>query len=391
MTFRIIERCRGCHAPGTALREVFRMDEMPLAGEFSPTEAAARSAARYPLSWVECETCELVQVREDIADDLLFRNYNYASSTVPGLVRHFDALAGWMAARYGAERRRVLELGCNDGVLLRRLPAAWESVGVDPSDVAQKSAPGGQYELINEPFTESMGRTPDLAGAFDIVTGSNCLGHISDLLDVFRGAHAALRDGGELIVEVHDLDVTLATAQWDTVYHEHKAEWSERSLARCLGPIGFKLAHQERLPLHGGLLRAVFRKGPSPAMQGMGASANRFEALRNAYSERRRTAVYERLASAIASGRSIAAYGAAGRANVWLNQLPELPFSYIVDESPLRAGKWIPVVATPVVGRARLLEDPSDICAITAWNYAADIREKNAGYRGEWVQTFTDG
>jgi SAM-dependent methyltransferase len=361
---------------------------MPLAGEFSATAASARAALVYPLTWVECDDCELVQVLEDISDDVLFKTYNYSSSTVGGLVRHFAAYADWLVSRYGAAPRRVLEIGCNDGVLLRQLPNSWTRVGVDPSDVAARATRDG-YELVNQPFTHALGASSEFRESFDLITGSNCLGHISDLADVFRGANAALRPGGDLVVEVHDLDVTLATAQWDTIYHEHKAEWSDRALARCLAPLGFSMVAKERLALHGGLIRAVFRKG-KPETLGRHARKNSFEALTHAYRDRRSTATYRRLNDAVEQGRSIAAYGAAGRANVWLNQLSELPFRYIVDESPLRAGKWIPRVATPIVGREHLNSDPPDACVVTAWNYAADIRAKNDSYRGEWLQTFTD-
>jgi len=386
LTFTLVTKCRGCHASSTLLREVFCMAPMPLAGEFSITEAEARSAAIYPLTWVECDNCELVQVLEDLSDEALFKTYNYASSTVGGLVRHFMDYAKWLVARYGSDARRVLEIGCNDGVLLKQLPLSWDCIGVDPSDVAARGKTEG-YELVNEPFTHALGASSDFRESVDVITGSNCLGHISDLLDVFRGANAALRPGGELVIEVHDLDVTLSTGQWDTIYHEHKAEWSDRSLARCLGPLGFSLVTKERLPLHGGLLRAVFRKGgrETPAVS---TSKNSYDLLAGAYRHRRSTTPYRRLTDAVEKGRMIAAYGAAGRANVWLNQLPELPFEYIVDESPLRAGKFIPRVATPIVGRDHLKLHPPDACLITAWNYAADIHAKNDGYRGEWLQTF---
>lgn len=388
MTFTLVAKCRGCHASNTSLREVFRMDPMPLAGEFSATEAEARTAATYPLTWVECDNCELVQVLENVSDEILFKTYNYASSTVGGLVRHFTSYAEWLVDRYGSEPRRVLEIGCNDGVLLKQLPSSWHRLGVDPSDVAAR-ARSDEYELFNEPFTQALGASAGFGESIDLITGSNCLGHISDLLDVFRGVSAALRPGGEFVVEVHDLDVTLSTGQWDTIYHEHKAEWSDRALARCLAPLGFSLVAKERYPLHGGLLRAVFRKDERATL-GPSARKNSFDALASAYRDRRSTTTYRRLADAVENAQTIAAYGAAGRANVWLNQLPELPFQYIVDESPLRAGKWIPRVVTPVVSREHLKEHPPDACVITAWNYAADIRAKNDGYRGEWLQTFAD-
>lgn len=361
------------------------MDPMPLAGQFCRSEGEAAAATRYPLTWIECTRCGLVQVLEDVDDRVLFTEYNYASSTVPGLVRHFDGYAAFLGERYGRGPIRLLEIGCNDGVLLRRLPAEWSLVGVDPSDVAG-GAPEKNYELLKAPFTGTL--APQIAGAgtFDVVTGSNCLAHISDLLDVFRGVWTLLRTGGEFILEVHDLAATADTGQWDTIYHEHKAEWSAESLTSCLAPIGFERSFVQRLPLHAGLLRVGFRKVAATA-QTTGTPTQSFDVLRSAYQGRRQTETYRAAIAALESGKTVCAYGASGRANVWLNQLPELKVSYAVDDSPLRSGKWLPCVAIPVLPGKHFAEQPADLCVITAWNFAADIRAKYPEYKGRWMQS----
>jgi methylation protein EvaC len=363
------------------------MDPMPLAGVFCTTLEEAREAPRYPLTWTRCGACSLVQVLEDVDDDVLFQTYNYASSTVPGLVKHFEAYAAWLAERFGRGPVRLLEIGCNDGVLLRRLPDAYRTVGVDPSDVARK-APPGPYELVNAPFTaEASGGLPG-AGEYDVVTASNCLAHIADLRDVFVGVHEALRPDGAFLIEVHDLEATLGSGQWDTIYHEHKAEWSIGALQTCLAGVGFALESVERPPLHGGLLRACFRKAAGAVRQA-GSERLAFDRLIAAYRDRRATDVYRAVRAAVDRGEDIAAYGAAGRANVWLNQLPELPFRYIVDDSPLRSGRWLPGVGTPVVRSATFEADPPRVCLITAWNYARDIVAKHPSVAVQWLQTFT--
>ncbi|HVJ20313.1 MAG TPA: methyltransferase domain-containing protein [Polyangiaceae bacterium] len=389
VTWKTLERCRGCHAPKERWRDVLRLDAMPLAGQFCVNSDEARAAERYPLSWVQCTRCGLVQVVEDVDDVTLYRRYNYSSSSVGGLVRHFEGYAAALVERFGATRPlRVLEIGCNDGVLLRRLPPAWTKLGVDPSDVAARGRTS-EYELISAPFELKLARELGArADQFDLVTASNCLAHISDLRDVFEGIEAVLAPHGELVIEVHDLDALLHMSQWDTIYHEHKAEWSERSIRACLGELGLELQKVERLATHGGLLRAWFTRGQpqAPAV----TELEDFSALRQAYESRRSTATYRTLESVAASGGRIAAYGAAGRANVWLNQHPELPFEYIVDDSPLRVNRFLPAVRTPIVPATRLGESPSDVCLITAWNYAADIRRNNPAYAGKWLTAFGD-
>jgi hypothetical protein len=69
----------------------------------------------------------------------------------------------------------------------------------------------------------------------------------------------------------------------------------------------------------------------------------------------------------------------------------DLRFDYIVDDAPLRTGRWLPHVAIPIVPSDRFDRDQPDVCLVTAWNYAADIRGKHPAFSGRWVQTFNLG
>jgi SAM-dependent methyltransferase len=365
------------------------MDPMPLAGLFSDSHSDALSADLYPLTWVQCRWCELVQVLEDVPDDLLFSQYRYGSSSVPGLVRHFDEYAAFLVERFGKSDMRVVEIGANDGVLLSRLPQAWRRTGIDPSDVARERR-SSDYELLNVPFTLDLAESSPDRGQIDLITSSNAMAHFTDLRGAMKAAHALLRPGGELILEVHDLAATLAGGQWDTVYHEHKVEWSERSLRTCLAEAGFEPTFTQRLPLHGGLLRCGFRRVTARRLidRPTEPDARPFTALVNGYQQRRRSPLSVALAAAQADGRRLVAYGASGRANVWMNQMTGLDFEYVLDDSPLRMGRWLPHVAVPIHPSTKLDEDQPDVCLVTAWNYAEDIRRKHPAFRGSWMQTF---
>jgi SAM-dependent methyltransferase len=366
------------------------MNPMPLAGMFCATKEEAVHAPAFPLTWLQCVRCGLVQVREDIPDSFLFSSYNYSSSTVGGLVRHFEGYAKLLGERYGTDSKiRFLEIGCNDGVLLKRLPSKWTRIGCDPSDVAARGAIGSDYELFSKPFSIDMVKQAGLENTIDVISGSNCLAHISDLKAVFEAVHLALRPGGHFWIEVHDLDELLEGGQWDTIYHEHKAEWSENSLVNCLEAVGFVHKETDRIPMHGGALRTLVEKGTAKRSPNREGTANsNLAVLNRSYKARYETAAAKSLLNAQGAGRPIGAYGAAGRANVYLNQLPDLKFEYIVDESPLRANKYIPRVATPIVSPVSLEQNPVESCLITAWNYRDDIIRKNPQHRGEWLTAF---
>jgi hypothetical protein len=346
------------------------MDPMPLAGAFADTKQAALAAERFPLTWLWCSDCGLVNVAPDIPDELLFRTYHYASSDIPALVRHFSDYAAFLGQRF--ERPRVLEIGCNDGVLLKRLPDDWNLVGVDPSDVAWEKQDSGRYGLINLPFTAELAR--DLK-PFDLILASNSLAHFTDLAGVLEGI--ALLARGEVWVEVHDLEATLTSGQWDTIYHEHKVEWSADSLRCLMARHGFAPISTERLPLHGGLLRMGFQLRSEQC--GTPTQPD-FSILRATYQDRRQSPTYR-----ILSRQPAVAYGAAGRATVYFNQLPELPFRYVVDDSPQRAGRFIPGVGYPIVGAEQFDADQPPLMFISAWSYAADIKAAHPQYSGRWL------
>lgn len=351
--------CRGCRSD--RLDEVFHMDPMPLAGAFAATQEEALAATKYPLTWLLCHDCGLVNVAPDIPDELIYSTYSYAASTVPALVRHHAEFAKVLTERY-TEPVRLLEIGGNDGVLLNQLPESWSLTNVDPSDVARQ-ANGQGWALVNEPFVADMG----LPFA-DVVTSSNAFAHFTDIAGALEGVARVLKPGGEFWVEVHDLDAMLAIGQWDSVYHEHKCEWSHWSLANCVEGAGFRLAYFTRLSLHGGLMRARFVRSNKPA------KPHRFRydfaPLQAAYDNRQ-------------PAKADAAYGAAGRATVYLNQC-DTGAQYVVDGSPLRAGRFVPGVGIPVVTPEAFDADRPALTLITAWNHADDIRARHPGYDG-WV------
>jgi SAM-dependent methyltransferase len=349
--------CRACG--GDRLTLVFEMDPMPLAGAFAVSRQEALDAERYPIEWHRCRDCGLVNVAPDVPDDLIYRHYSYRASDVPALVRHHEAFAAWLVERF-PDTRRMLEVGGNDGVLLRHLPFRL-LVNVDPSDAATDGHPWATLNMPIEKYRPAI--------QFDLITSSNAFAHFTGIGEALMVVRAALKQDGHFVMEVHDLDATLASGQWDTVYHEHKVEWSLPSLSAVGAMCGLRLIHHERLPLHGGLLRAVFvkdtprRPTPPPAPD--------FRPLVTKYRSRRAVG-------------ATAAYGAAARATVYLNQVPE-PVEFVVDGSPRRQGRFVPGTGTPIVSPAQFDGFPDDRVLITAWNHADDIKAAHPEFRGEWV------
>jgi hypothetical protein len=78
------------------------------------------------------------------------------------------------------------------------------------------------------------------------------------------------------------------------------------------------------------------------------------------------------------------AYGAAGKATLWVNACRMTYLKAIVDASPLRAGRLMPGTHTRIIYPDELRKYPPDYIFVTAWNYADHIQTKENWYRGIW-------
>jgi methylation protein EvaC len=92
----------------------------------------------------------------------------------------------------------------------------------------------------------------------------------------------------------------------------------------------------------------------------------------------------------ISKTKTIWAYGAAGKATMWLNACNMDYLGAIVDESPLRAGRFMPGTHTPIVYPSQFKDTKPDYMFITAWNYAEVIKKKESWFEGVWVTPLPD-
>jgi SAM-dependent methyltransferase len=387
------ETCRGC---GTDAVEGFLdLGEMPLAGGFlnGPEEIAEEE--RYPLAISACGECGLVQITDPVDPSILFSDYSFKTGTIPGLVKHFEAYAEWIAARFSPAT--VVEFGANDGTLVAALEQRGvRAVGVDLADNITEMAREQGRDVITGAFSRELadelaGR---LGGPADLVTGSNVFAHNSDPGAILDGADAVLVPDGVLCLEVMYAGDLLEQLQWDTLYHEHLTFYSLGTLERLLGRHGFEVVEAERVPMHGGSLRVAAARG-GRERSGTVAELAAWEAEyelnevatwdRFADDSRRRIAAFGDSMRRLARSASIWAYGAAGKATMWVNACEMNYLEAVVDASPLRYGKLMPGTHTPIVSPDDFKQSSPDYVFASAWNYLDAIRANEPQYQGYWI------
>jgi SAM-dependent methyltransferase len=384
-------QCRACD--GTDLHSVLDLGPLPLAGGFLPNRDAFASEKLYPLEIYSCGSCGLVQVLNPVEPEILFQDYSFSSSTIKPLVEHFSAYAQWLSTRL--KPKTVVEFGCNDGVLLDPLQKAGiKAIGVDVSKNITDLARSKGLDVVTGYFSPSVAQAiRDRVGAVDVVTGSNAFAHNDNPHAILEAANLLLSEDGYLCLEFMYAGDLLEQLQWDTLYHEHLTFYTLSALRILLMRYGFHVVDAERLPMHGGSLRVCASRRPKPpgtAVEEL-MEYERHKKLAElatwqgfARGSLRRIGIVRDVFHALQQRHSIWAYGAAGKATMWVNVCRMDYLGGVVDESPLRAGKFMPGTHTPIVFPEQFKAAAPDYVFITAWNYAELIRSKESWFQGTW-------
>lgn len=370
---------------------------MPLAGGFLTSDQIPDERA-YPLTISLCAACACVQITDPVDPGILFQDYSFKTGTIPGLVKHFDDYADWLVAT--AAPTSVVEFGANDGTLVGALEQRGvRSVGVDlAANITEMGRAEGR-DLITGAFAPDL--VPDLTerigGPASIVTGSNVFPHNAHPGPILEATDALLAPDGLLVLEIMYAGDLLELLQWDTLYHEHLTFYSLGTLRKLLHRYGMEPVEAVRLPMHGGSLRVAAARTGARSVGASVADVDAYEASTGlneastwhgfADDCRRRIAVFGDTVQRLSETSSIWAYGAAGKATMWVNACAMDYLGGVVDASPLRAGKLMPGTHTPIVSpdEFKAASPAPDFVFVSAWNYLDAIRGNEPQYEGKWI------
>ena len=385
--------CRVCKS--TDVVTFLELGNMPLAGGYL-TEKEIKNEKFYPLTVYFCRRCTLVQLLDVVSPDVLFKDYRYLSSV--SLSKHFTQYAKEITPRFlSAPDAFAVEIGCNDGVLLKPLQDLQvKTLGFEPATNVAKIATSRGIGIVNDFFTEKNAQAvAKQKGKADAVLANNVFAHIDDLDDIMRGVQALLKETGVFIFEVHYLVDLLEKLQYDTVYHEHLCYYSLHALMHLMKRFDMEIFDVERIPIHAGSIRVHVKRIGNTA-QPITPSVHELIDLEKGlkignidtytrFSEKvkeTRSALLDLLKKLRSEGKKIIGYGAPGRGNTLLNycKIGKDMLSYVTDESPERYGWLIPGMHIPIVPPTKMKEDVPDYALMLAWSYMERIINKEKEY-----------
>ena len=393
MTFRPLERCRVCGA--TLPKPFLDLGETPLANSFLTKERLGDPEPRYPLELVFCSGCALVALSGVVDPEVMFRDYLYVSGTSDTMPKHFADLGAEVVERFVGAGGLVVELGSNDGTLLKAVKARGAAVlGGEPARNIAVIAERAGVPTVNEFFSAALARRLRAErGAARAVLANNVVAHVDGVRDLVAGVHDLLAPDGVMVMEVPYLVDLLDRVEYDTVYHEHLSYFALAPLVRLMTDAGLHVFDVKRVAVHGGSLRVYASRDPRPTGLEVGTlraleQAQQLDTLApyEAFADRvraQRHGLVALLRRLKAEGKRVVGYGAPAKGNTMLNYcgIDTTLLDYTVDKNPLKQGLFTPGMRLPVRSTETLLADRPDAVLLLAWNFADEILRQQAAYR----------
>ncbi len=249
--------CRVCGS--SALTKVIDLGDQHLQGSFVKPGKESPPMRKIPTALVRCDpardeqACGLLQTQHTVPPRILYAAYWYRSGTNQTMRDHLKNLALEAVELVGKRKARVLDIGCNDGTLLKSYPKSYSRFGVDPSDVAQDVK--GDITVVQDVFPSDELEKVRGSGKFDIITAIAMFYDLEDPVAFVRNVKRCLADDGLWIFEMSYMPSMLRMNSYDTICHEHLEYYSLSVLENILGRADMKMIKVGLNDINGGSIR----------------------------------------------------------------------------------------------------------------------------------------
>ena len=374
------------------LEKVTNFPPTPIANQLFDSESLPLEGQEFlPLNLCLCLDCKHLQIDTLVDPTILFADYPYVSNSSLAMAKRLDTLAEKYISHFKLSNSDlVVEIGSNDGYLLSQIKrSGCKVLGIDPAINATDIAIRSEIPTIVDFFSSRIARTIlDDHSTPKLIIANNVLAHSDSLQDIFSGISILMGPDSTAVIEFSYVVDVFEKLLFDTIYHEHTSYHSIAPLKAFLIQFNLVIFDVERFDAHGGSARVFIKKigarqPISPSVElaidheaTLGIhEAKTWDGFNLRVSELAQK-LNEEIAEIKARGETLLGYGVPAKFTSLFHilGLREIDFDFIVDDNPLKIGKFAPGTRIQISSLEEI--HVLDNAVIFSWNYSTSIVEK---------------
>ena len=373
------------------MKPIINFGKMPLGNGFVSNKK--KKEYQFNLKIGFNEKLKLVQLFDYPDPKRMFnKNYAFLSSTSNSMKSHFQKYANQLKKKINKKKFSILEIGCNDGILLKNFKKN-HHLGVEPSENVCKIARKNGLNVINKFFNRGLLNEKKISKKFDIICGANVFCHIPDLNEMFFTLSKFLNKDGIIAIEEPYLGDMIKKTSYDQIYDEHIFIFSIISINLIASYFNLEVYDAEHQKTHGGSMRYYLsqknQKKKSKRLQYLinnekKLGLDNFKKLKifkkKCFISKKKL---KNKINKISKKYEIYGYGATSKSTTVLNfcKINNKIIKGIFDTSYTKIGKFTPITHIPILDyKKKYKEIKPKVCILFAWNHSIEICKKENAF-----------
>ena len=256
--YTIVTKCRVCSSD---IIEVLKLEPQFVATTFVKSNANnLMSQVRIPLTLMLCKNknCGLIQLKETVKPDLLYKNYFYRTAINDTMRRDLQDVVNYAVNNVKTEKDDIaIDIGSNDCTMVSMYPEHMKRIGIEPATNIDWSNVSKSITIVNDYFSKDVVMKTTNGKKAKILSATAMFYDFDDPNTATKDIKDILHEDGVCVLQVSYLLDTIKDMNFYDVVHEHLEYYSLKSINYLMERNGLTVIDASTNFANGGSLRVL--------------------------------------------------------------------------------------------------------------------------------------
>ena len=377
-----IKKCRLCKE--SKLQDIFNLGELFVSNFVK--KKFINKGIKAPLNLVYCKNCSLLQLDHSAPQEIMYRRfYWYRSGVTSTMIEALKEIyTSIEELNILNPKDVVLDIGANDGTLLKNFKRKYTTIGCEPAKNLEKSLRKNcsfvinnfwDIKYLNQILKKNNLKKPKL------ITAIGMFYDLEDPIKFVKDAAKSLDEDGLFVAQLQCLNSMIEKNDLGNICHEHLEFYNFKSLKYLFEKCGLKIFKIEENEINGGSYRIFCKKNIKKSITYKEKTSLKDirKFIKNVKINKEKCISF--IDQAIKENKKVFVYGASTKGNTTLQyyNLDQTKIPYAAERSPEKWGKYTIGSGVKIISEKEARKINPDYFLVMPYGFINEFvkREKN--------------